>query len=141
MKHRAILAAFCTLVIALVGCERKTATFSVAPFEVNGDTGIATGEALGIDILVAGASEARLISSANLKPGEPAQSSGRAEITLADDVEIELEMIPGGRSIAFQLNGKKFGDLERGDEVVIDEDRNVAINGTQREHRESPPEK
>ena len=127
MKHRSILALSCTLLMVLVGCERKAASLSAGPFKVDGTTGIATGQALGIDFEVAGATGVQ--SEADLKPG---QSYGRVEFVLADDVKIQLEMPSGGRPITFQLNGTDYGKLEVGDKVVIDEDRNVTVNDTKR---------
>jgi hypothetical protein len=106
---------------------------SAGPFQVDSNTGLATGQALGIDFEVMGASWAQL--KADLRPG---QSHGRTEITLADDVMIQLEMFSEGSAITFKLNGNNFDDLEEGDKVVIDEDRNVTVNGTAREPQAGP---
>lgn len=139
MRHQAILALLCGIGAALVACKSKPADFSVGPFDVDGDTGIATGRAMGVDFSVAGASEAEVRFDANLKPGEPDKTSGNAEITLADDLRIELEMTEGGRSVGFRLNGKEMGDLEPGDRVVIDADKGVTINGVKPDHPGNPP--
>ena len=132
MQHRSRLALSCTFLMALVGCERNESSLSAGPFKVNGTTGIATGQALGIDFEVAGATGVQ--SEWDLKPG---QSSGRVEVALADDGKIQVELLSGGRPITFQLNGTNYGTLEVGDKVVIDEDRNVTVNDTRREPQSS----
>jgi hypothetical protein len=59
---------------------------------------------------------------------------------LADDLTIELVTKDEGKLVNFRLNGRNFGDLKRGDKVVIDEERNVTVNGEKRTTAESPPE-
>ena len=56
-----------------------------------------------------------------------------------EDLKIKLETMNEGTSVAFQLNGRKFGSLGKGDEVVIDKARNVTVNGEKRPPQESPP--
>ncbi|SHK46785.1 hypothetical protein SAMN02745181_3858 [Rubritalea squalenifaciens DSM 18772] len=129
MKNHSLLIALFAFLLALVGCEKETRNFSVGPFEVNSKTGIATGQALGVEFAVAGASQAQTES----KIGTPDYSSGRATITLAADVTIELKQLEDNKGIAFQCNGKKYPTLTKGDKVVIDEVRKVTINGTEQE--------
>jgi len=43
-----------------------------------------------------------------------------------------------GQSVTFELNGKNFGDLERGDKVEIEKSRNVLVNGGKRTSEKSP---
>ena len=137
MKLHTIIASLCALLFALVSCGRKTtSTTSVGPFNVDGDTGMATGQAFGIGFKAAGATGAEVTS--NLSGSN--QSSSRAEITLADDLKIALETAEEGDSVAFQLNGKKLGNLEKGDEVTIGEDRDVTVNGEKRTPAEGSPE-
>lgn len=131
MKYRAGLITLCVVFFSLVGCDREATPFTVGPFDVNSDTGVATGNALGVDFAVAGASGARLESGPGKVPG-----SGRAGITLADDLKIDLEMAEGGETITFLMNGKEFGDLEKGDKVEIDQARNVKVNDTARQSRD-----
>jgi hypothetical protein len=133
MKQQIAVATFCVLLLALASCREETAfsSVSVGPFHVNDDTGMGNGQALGVDFEVAGASRAEVTFDLSTNP----QRSSRAEITLADDLKIELETRNEGNSVAFELNGKKFGNLAKGDEVVIDEERNVTVNGEAR-----PPE-
>lgn len=133
MKHRTIIATLCAILLALPGCERTAAPGTVGPFDVNGGTGVATGQAFGIEFKVSGASKAEVTSGLS---GNPRYSS-RAEITLADDLRIARETVGEGNSVTLQLNGKEFGDLERGDEVVIEADRSVMVSGERRIGAES----
>ena len=133
MKYWTIVTTFCAILLSLAGCERK-ATPVITAFDVDYDTGIASGHAYGIDFTVAGASGAEVTSKFSGSP----KSISRTEITLADDVKIELETIDEGNSLTFQLNGKNFGKLARGDEVAIGEDRNVTVNGDNRTNAEDP---
>ena len=137
MKHQVVIATLCCLLLALSSCQKETASSSVSvgPFNVNSDTGMANGQAFGIDFKAAGVSGAEVTFELHGNP----QYSSRAEITLADDLNIELETVNEGNSVAFQLNGKKFGNLSKGDEVVIEEERNVTVNGEKRTPRKSPP--
>lgn len=139
MKHQTIITTLCALLLALLSCEGKTTypPVSDGAFSVNSDTGMATGnDAFGIDFEVAGADRAESKSELN---GNPKYSS-RAEITLADDLTIELVTKDEGKLVNFRLNGRSFGDLKRGEKVVIDEERNVTVNGEKRTTAESPPE-
>jgi hypothetical protein len=138
MKHQTIITTLCALLLGLLGCERKTIyPVSDGSFSVNSDTGMATGkDAFGIDFEVVGADRAESKSEVH---GNPKYSS-RAEITLADDLTIELVTKDEGKLVNLRLNGRNFGDLKRGDKVVIDEERNVTVNGEKRTTAESPPE-
>ena len=135
MKHQTLLVTFCAILLSVVGCERKAAPVAVGPFHVNSETGMATGQALGIEFKVAGASGAEVTSDLSGSP----QSSSRVEITLADDLKIKLQAMDEGNSVSFELNGKNFGNLERGDKVEIEKDRSVVVNGKNRTPAESPP--
>ncbi len=135
MKYRTILATFCAILLAVVGCERKETPVAVGPFNVSRDTGVATGQAFGIEFNVEGASGAEIKSDLSGSP----KSSSRTEITLADDLKIKLQTINEGKSVTFELNGKNFGDLKRGDKVEIEKSRNVLVNGGKRTPENSPP--
>lgn len=128
MKNILSFVMFGILLTSIVGCESQTSSVTSGPFHVDSDTGQATGEALGIHFEVAGANRAHNVSQ--LSAGEPEQTSGRTEITLADDLIIQLEMLEADGPISFNVNGSDFAALKRGDQVVIDEDRNVTVNGT-----------
>ena len=136
MKYKTIITTLCA-VLALLGCDRKTIATSseVGPFNVNGNTGKATGQAFGIEFNVAGASGAEVTSDLSGSP----KSSSRAEITLADDLKIKLQTMNEGTSVTFDLNGKNFGTLERGDKVEIEKSRNVIVNGEMRTFEDSTP--
>lgn len=130
------LALFGILLTSLAGCDTETSSTSSGPFNVDGSTGRATGQALGITFEVSGATG---VETKNLsKAGKPEHTSARTEITLADDAIIYLEMLKGGSPISFQLNGTDFGALKEGDHVVIDEARNVKVNGVQRAPLRTP---
>lgn len=136
MKFQTIIAATCAL-FALLGCEKKAVTTSaVGPFDVNGETGTATGQAFGIEFNVAGASGAEITSDLSGSPKSPS----RAEIALADDLKINLATMDEGNSVTFELNGNTFGNLQRGDKVEIEKSRNVLVNGEMRTSGDSPPE-
>ena len=131
MKYLLTLILLSILLTPLVGCQEPTTSISSGSFNVSGNTGLATGQALGIDFEVAGATGVQ--SKAMLKAGKPEHTSGQTQITLADDVVIQLEVLKGGSTISFQLNGTDFGELKEGDKVVIDKDRNVMVNGSHRQ--------
>jgi hypothetical protein len=134
MKNKALtLTVLSALLLPLLGCEKEEKKApppaSVGPFQVNGDTGQATGEAFGIRFDVAGATGVDTKFDLSGNPGH----SSKAEITLAEDLKIQLEPLEEGNPVAFHLNGKKIGDLERGSNVEIDKDRSVTINGKKQE--------
>ena len=129
MKRPSTLALFCTL-RALIGCESQSSSVSSGQFHVDSDTGRATGKALGTNFEVAGATRSQNVSQ--LVAGKPEHISARIEITFADDLTIRLEMLEGGGPISFKVNGNDFAALKKGDKVVIDENRNVTVNGTLR---------
>ncbi|MEZ5431230.1 MAG: hypothetical protein R3F31_08645 [Verrucomicrobiales bacterium] len=56
MKYHTRLTMFCAILLSVIGCEKKSPPVSVGPFDVNRDTGVATGEAFGIHFNVEGAS-------------------------------------------------------------------------------------
>jgi hypothetical protein len=130
MKQQIAIVTCCVLLLALPSCQKRTASSSVSAgaFNVNSDTGMANGQAFGIEFRAAGCSSAEV--KCDIQGNT--QFSSRAEISLADDLKIELETMDDGNSVAFQLNGKKIGNLAKGDEVVIEEDRNVTVNGEDR---------
>lgn len=136
MKHKTIITTFCAL-LALLGCDRKAISTSsvVGPFNVSSDTGIATGQAFGIEFKIAGASGAEIASDIS----SSSKSSSRTEITLADDLKIKLKTMNEGTSVTLDLNGKNFGTLERGDKVEIEKNRNVMVNGEKRTSEDSTP--
>ena len=136
MKHRSIIAAVCTLLVAIAGCGNDATPVDVGPFSVDGDTGVATGQAFGIEFNAAQATGVELTSGTLNESG----TSQRAQITLAADLRIELQTVDGAAGFTFQLNGRDFGTLQTGDAVAIDEERNVTVNDEKRTATEAPPE-
>lgn len=113
-----------------VEITRVVSGVSSGPFKVDGKTGVATGHALGIDFVVAGATGVQTRNQ--VAAGKPKNSSASLEITLADDAIIRLEMLEAGGPISFHLNGSDIGSLKAGDKVAIDEQRKVTVNGISR---------
>lgn len=135
MKPQLLPISFCALLLSLLGCENKqTAPVTSGPFTVNSDTGIATGQVLGIDLKAAGADGAKVKSDLSGAPQSPSQ----AHITLADDLKLKLQTIDEGKSISLELNGKPFGNLAKGDKLEIAKDRSVTVNGKNRTPAENP---
>lgn len=66
------------------------------------------------------------------------QTDARHCFNLGDDVSIRLEKVPG-RPITFQMNGRRYGTLEVGDQVRIDRDRQVIVNGAMRQPSAATP--
>lgn len=136
MNYKPIIAVVVTLLLASLGCGNNATPVNVGPFSVDGDTGVATGQAFGIKFNTARGTKVEVISVA-------LDSSGtvqRAAITLADDLRIDLQTVEGAESATFQLNGRQFGILQAGDAVGIDEERNVTVNGDKRTAMENPSE-
>ncbi|WP_226895721.1 hypothetical protein [Luteolibacter marinus] len=130
MNRRSLFVTLCVLLFPILGCERKAAppAATVGPFEVNGDSGVANGEAFGIKFKVAGSTGAKTTSALSGSP----ESSSRAEILLGDHLRIELETVADTDQIVFRLNSRSYGKLQRGDEVEIGVDQDVMVNGEKR---------
>ena len=131
-----MIAAVCTLLLATLGCGNNATPVNVGPFSVDSDTGVATGQAFGIEFNATRGTKVEIISGTLDASG----TSQRAAITLADDLRIELQSVDGANSATFQLNGRDLGILQTGDEVAIDEQRNVTVNGEKRTTMENPSE-
>ena len=103
-------------------------TMNIGPFTVDSNTGLATGEVFGIDFEVAGATGASMKFDLSGAP----KTSGHARVVLAPDLMIELKSTDESEAVSFELNGRDFGMLKEGDEVVIEEDGKVTENGMPR---------
>lgn len=138
MKSRSLVVPVLALCLSSIGCETKTATSPavVETFQVDGNTGMAEGRVLGIDFNVEGATGAEISSEISGSPASPSH----AELTLADDLKIDLKTTDEGGSVAFQLNGKSFGTLKKGDKVTVKKDRSVTVNGEARTSGAAPSE-
>ena len=51
--------------------------------------------------------------------------------TLGDDITVQLDSV-NASEVRFVFNDQDFGSLNVGDNVVIDDERNVVVNGTPR---------
>jgi hypothetical protein len=135
MRHRWIFATFCTLLIALVGCGEKISTKNVVIFPpadgdfVNNLDGRGTAQVWGMTFEVAEPIGGVSGSFFEGMLSHSEKTDARHTIKMGDDVNILLEKVPGS-GITFQFNGENYGTLEVGDNVVIDKERNVTVNGT-----------
>jgi hypothetical protein len=129
MKYKKIIAIFCAL-FALLGCDKEEilTPAKFGPFNVNTDTGVATGQAFGIEFSMVGATGAEFKTRLSGAVKIPSW----AEITLAEDLKIRLQTIIGSTAVDFDFNGKNYGKLESGDKVEIDKSRNLIVNGEKR---------
>ncbi|MCC9609265.1 hypothetical protein LOC68_06090 [Blastopirellula sp. JC732] len=122
------------LTLALVGCGGSSPPPippTTGDFVANQE-GVGTAQAFGIDFHVqansSGASaegeiDADLINTEN--------STARKRFSLGDDVTIQLDSVDAS-TVRFLLNDQDFGVLRVGDQVVIDAEKNVTVNGTAR---------
>lgn len=122
------------LLLLLVGCGSNTEL----PIPPTGDdfadnrAGVGTARVFGIDFRVS--VQGHGVSSdatfhANLVETEKSQAS--KSLTMGEDVSIELESI-NESEVRFVFNDQDYGTLHVGDEVVIDEQRTIEVNGKTR---------
>jgi len=119
------------LLITATGCDPPTPAQPQA-FNVLIKDGRGTAEAWGISFDVAETTSERVVGrEEGTSSSNPEETNLRRTITLSD-VTIVLEK----RSVApitLKINGKPFGDLQTGDKVTIDKDRNIKVNDAARE--------
>lgn len=137
IANRLLIAICLTLLLALSGRgERKSGAGTYPP--TNGDfvtnlDGRGTARVWGICFEVA--DPVGKASGSEFEGGlhsDLEQTDARVRIALGDDVGILLEKVPGS-PITFTLNERSYGTLDVGDQVIIDKERNVTINGTERQ--------
>ncbi len=122
---------FALVLLALAGCG-KTSTPALPPTAgdfVKNDNGIATAQAFGIDFSVranSGGASTNDAIEANFV--EPQQSRATKRFTLGDDIAIQLDSV-NESEVRFMFNDQDFGILKVGNKVVIDDERNVEVNG------------
>lgn len=122
------------LFLALVGCSRSSppAIPPTAGDFVRNDNGAGTARVFGIDFRVtvdaSGASTTDAID-ANLVDG--GQSTARKRFSIGDDVTIQLDSVDAS-VVRFTFNEQDYGTLSVGDQVVIDAERQVEVNGAPR---------
>jgi hypothetical protein len=122
------------VLLLLVGCGGSS-TPEIPPTTgdfVKNNNGVGTAQVFGIDFRVSvnsgGASTEDSIA-ANFVAAE--QSSARKRFTFGDDITIQLDSV-NQAEVGFIFNGQNFGNLNVGDEVVIDDERHVQFNATPR---------
>ena len=104
----------------------------VSPFELNGHmsnmNGVAVGEVCGISIHVAETNGGG-VSTSNVIGAPVTQGVSDAKQTIeVGDVTITLEK--GGRDlVVLNVNGMDYGQIQKGDELFVDAERTVTVNG------------
>ncbi len=128
--QKIILIAF----LALVGCGRTSAP-PIPPTAgdfVKNNNGVGTARVFGIDFSVRVNSRgARTDGAIDANFADLEQSGARKRFTLGDDISIQLVSVDESE-VRFMFNDQDFGALTVGDKVVIDDERNVEVNGTLR---------
>lgn len=120
--------------VALVGCSSSSAPAIPPTAEdfVKNESGVGTAKVFGIDFRIAadsGGGTAEDKIHANFLDGE--QSSASKRFTLGDDVVVQLDSI-NESEVEFRFNEKDYGTLKVGDQVVIDAEGSVEVNGAAR---------
>ncbi|WP_442484518.1 hypothetical protein [Aeoliella sp. SH292] len=122
------------VLLVIAGCTKTSAPAlppTAGDFVKNND-GVGTAQVFGIDFSVrANSSGVSTDDTINADFTDPKQSRASKRFTLGDDVAIQLESV-NASEVRFQFNDQDFGILKVGDKVVIDDERNVEVNGTPR---------
>ena len=134
----------CGLLLALVGCGRNSTSeipSTTSADIVSNQSGIGTAQIFGIDFRVNATSngasgEHVYFKSSKPNSSEPDNLISRKRFTFGDDIAIQLDRISES-NVQFMFNDQDFDDLNVGDKVVIDDERNVEVNGTPRLPRTS----
>lgn len=130
------------LLVTLVGCG-SGATPAIPPTAgdfVKNSNGVGTAQVLGITFRVNVKSNgASTEDSIDANFIDVDQSKAQKRFTFGDEITIQLDSIDESKT-TFKFNDQGFGNLNVGDEVVIDDARNVAVNGTSRLPTESTME-
>ena len=105
---------------------------TASPFELNGHmsntNGGAVGEVCGVRIHVAETDGGGVRTSSTIA-GSAAQGVGDAKHTIeVGDVTITLEK-GDGALILLNVNGMDYGQIQKGDELFVDAERAVTVNG------------
>lgn len=118
----------------IIGCSGNSAP-AIPPTSgdfVKNDNGFGTAHVFGIDFSVrVNSSGASTNDSIHADLVNPQNSSARKRFTLGDDIAIELKSISESK-VQFMFNDQNFGLLNVGDKVIIDDERNVLVNGIAR---------
>ena len=118
----------------LAGCNRSSAP-AIPPTAgdyVKNQAGVGTAQVFGIDFNVSvDSSGASTEDTIDANFVDPEKSRARKRFAFGEDVVIQLESIDKSR-VVFIFNDQDFGSLKVGDQVSIDLERNVEVNGTAR---------
>ncbi len=122
------------LLLTLVGCGNNS-TPAIPPtsgdFVKNSD-GVGTAKVFGVEFSVnVNSSGASSSDSFRLDAVDPDKSVAQKRFTIGDDVAVELESIDESE-VSFLFNDQDYGYLKVGDKVVIDDERNIEVNGSLR---------
>mgnify|MGYP003647016515 CR=1 FL=1 len=127
------------LLLILVGCG-SSGSPAIPPTEddfVKNENGVGTAKVFGIhfrvDVDSNGASTKDSIKANFVSPEE---SHATKQFSFGDEITIQLDSVNESEA-KFVLNTQDFGNLKVGDEVVIDDKRNVKVNGTARPSNDS----
>lgn len=122
------------VLFALAGCGRPS-TLAVPPTTgdfVKNKEGVCSARVFGIDFSVrVKSSGASTDDAINAKFKVPETSTARKRFTLGDDITIQLDGVDESK-VRFTFNDQNFGTLNVGDKVLIDDERNIEVNGTPR---------
>lgn len=132
--HRLLSLVLLTQLFVYVGCSQSP-EIPIPPTSgdfVKSEDGVGTAKVFGIDFQVAvsagGASTEDEIHADFL---EPEKSGASKRFTLGDEAVIQLDSI-NESEVEFVYNDQDYGTLKVGDQVVIDAEGNVTVNGTER---------
>lgn len=122
------------LLLAILGCRQEVES-PIPPTAgdfVSNDNGVGTAQAFGIQFrLPAAAGSATTEDLIHADFNDFDKSTASKKFTLGDDVVIELNSVDA-KTVRFRLNGQDFGMLQVGNQVEIDAERQVKVNGTAR---------
>jgi hypothetical protein len=118
---RVFLFLFSGLIFSVTGCQRQV-DIPIPPTNsgfIENSFGVSTARVFGIDFQI----------DANFF--EPKKSLAKKSFTIGNDCAIELASI-NESTVNFRFQAQEFGVLRVGDRVIIDEKRNVIVNGEPR---------
>ncbi len=120
--------------LALTGCggTSKPAIPPTLGDFVKNNKGIGTAQVFGIEFSVrVNSSGASTDDAIDANFVDPEKSNFRKRFTLGDDITIQLDSVDESK-VQFLFNDQNYGTLNVRDKVVIDDDRNVEVNGKPR---------
>jgi hypothetical protein len=131
---RVFLLLFSSLIFSVIGCQRQV-DIPIPPTNsgfIENSFGVTTARVFGIDFEIDGTSGGVNASTdTNVNFIEPKKSLAKKSFTIGKDCAIELTSI-NESTVNFRFQAQEFGVLRVGDRVIIDEKRNVIVNGEPR---------